>query len=46
MEKKHGIWIDLAATLAGVIMVLVVCVLSVPSIISIGLKHLRHKVKL
>jgi hypothetical protein len=46
MEKKHGIGMNLIATLAGMIMVLVVCVLSVPSIISIGLKHLRYKVKL
>jgi hypothetical protein len=45
MEMKHGIWMNLIATLAGMIMVVVICALSVPSIISIGLKHLRYKAR-
>ena len=43
MKKKHGIGMSLIATLAALIMVLVVGVVSV---LYIGLKHLRDKIKL
>jgi hypothetical protein len=46
MKKKHGIGMSLIVTLATLIMVLIVGVVSLPSIISIGLKHLRNKIKL
>ncbi len=44
--KKNGIGIRLIEILAALIMALVVCVVSVPSIMYIGFKHLRYKIKL
>ena len=46
MRDKHGISMRLIETLAALMMVLVVCVASVPSIMYIGFKHLRYKIKL
>jgi hypothetical protein len=46
MKDKHGISMRLVGTLATLMMVLVVCVASVPSIMCIGFKHLRYKIKL
>jgi hypothetical protein len=46
MRKKHGIGMSLIASLAALILVLIIGVVSVPSIINIGLKHLRYKIKL
>jgi hypothetical protein len=44
--KKNGIGIRLIEILAALIMALVVCVVSVPSIMYIGFKYLRYKIKL
>jgi hypothetical protein len=46
MIDKHGIGMRLIETLAALIMVLVVCVASVPSVMCIGFKRLRYKIKL
>jgi hypothetical protein len=46
MRKRHGIAMSLIATLAGLILVLIIGFVSVPSIIYIGLKHLKYKIKL
>jgi len=46
MKKKHGMGMSLIETPATLIMVLVVCVVSVPAIISIGFEHLKYKIKL
>jgi hypothetical protein len=46
MKDKHGIGMRLIETLATMVLVLVVCVASVPSIMYIGFKHLRYKIKL
>ncbi len=46
MRKKHGIAMSLIAALAAFVLVLIIGVVSVPSIIYIGLKHLRYKIKL
>ena len=46
MKGKHWIGMRLIETLAALIMVLVICVVSVPSIMYIGFKHLRYKIKL
>jgi hypothetical protein len=46
MKDKYGIGMRLIETLAALIMVLVVCVASVPSVVCIGFKHLRSKIKL
>jgi hypothetical protein len=46
MKDKHGIGMRLIETLAALIMVLVICVASVPPIMYIGFKHLRYKIKL
>jgi hypothetical protein len=46
MEKNHGIGMSLMEVLAALIMVLVVFVASVPSIMLIGFKHLKYKIKL
>jgi hypothetical protein len=45
MIRKYGIGMRLIETPATLIMVLVVCVVSVPSIIHIGLEHLKYKIK-
>lgn len=46
MRKKHGIAMSLIATMAALVLVLIIGVISVPSIIGIGLEHLRQKIKL
>jgi len=46
MKDKHGIGIRVIGTLVTLVMFLVVCVASVPSIMYIGFKHLRYKIKL
>jgi hypothetical protein len=46
MVKKYGIGMSVIETLATLIMVLVVCMLSVPSIMHIGFTHLKYKIKL
>ena len=46
MIDKHGIGMRLIEALAALTMVLIICVASVPSIMYIGFKHLRHKIKL
>jgi hypothetical protein len=46
MRKKYGIAISLIATLAALVLVLIIGLVSIPSIIYIGLKHLRYKIKL
>jgi len=43
--KKHRISMHFIETLAAFIMVLVVCVVSVPSILYIVFTHLRYKIK-
>ncbi|RPJ77893.1 MAG: hypothetical protein EHM20_05200 [Alphaproteobacteria bacterium] len=45
MKKKHGIGMSLIVTLAALIMVLLIGIVSVPSIISLSLKHSKEKVK-
>ena len=45
MRKKRGITMSLIATLAALVLVLIISVVSIPSIIYIGLKHLRNKIK-
>jgi hypothetical protein len=46
MKRKHGIGMSLIVTLAALIMIIIIGVLSLPSIIYMGLKHLRNKIKL
>jgi len=46
MRKKYGIAISLIAPLAALVLVLIIGLVSIPSITYIGLKHLRHKIKL
>jgi hypothetical protein len=46
MGKNRGIGMSLIGTLAALIMILVVCVVSLPSILYMGFKHLRYKIKL
>lgn len=46
MKDKHLIGIRLLETLAALIMALIVCVVSVPSLIYIGFIHFKHKIKL
>lgn len=46
MRKKDGIALSLIATLAALVLALIVGLISMPSIISIALKYLRDKIKL
>jgi hypothetical protein len=46
MKSKHSIGMRLIETPAIFIMVLFVCVVSVPAIMYIGLKHLKYKIKI
>lgn len=46
MRKKHGIAVSLIATLAALVLVFIIGLVSIPSITYIGLKHLRYKIKL
>lgn len=46
MKKKYGVGIRLIETLATLPIVLLVCVISVPSILRIGFRHLKYKIKL
>jgi hypothetical protein len=45
MKNKHGIGMRLIETPATFIMVLVVCVVSVPAILYMGFKYLKYKIK-
>ena len=45
MIRKYGIGMRLIETPATVIMVLFVCVMSVPALIYIGFKYLMYKIK-
>ena len=45
MKEKHGMGISIIETLATLPIVIFVCVISVPSILRIGFKHLKYKVK-
>ena len=45
MKRKHSIGMRLIETPATLIMVLVVCVVSVPALVYLGFKYLWYKIK-
>jgi hypothetical protein len=45
MKKKHGMGMSFIVALAALIMVLLIGIVSMPSIISLTIKHLKEKIK-
>ena len=46
MKRKHTIGMRIMETPATLVMVLVVCLVSIPEIIYIGFEHLKYKIRL
>ena len=46
MKRKYSIGMGIMETPATLIVILLVCAVSVPFILYIGLKHLKYKIRL